>query len=88
MEFSKVSNEDGRRCANLLNFLKNGRWELTGADAEELVRVKRWVHDLALGMAQQLKGNPEKEGPAAPLAPDPGVMRVKSIKPMPKSKKK
>jgi len=78
VDISNVSNDDGRRCANLIAFLTKGRWDLTGKDAEELVLVKRWVHDLAQTMARKL-------APAAAPASS-GGFRVKSAGPLPATK--
>lgn len=54
MQVTNVTNDDGRRMANLINFLKAGRWDLTGADAEALVAVKQWIQILAGDMAASL----------------------------------
>ncbi len=58
MDISKISREDGIQCIQLLNFLKKARWDLTGADIDELIKVKQWVQQLATKMAEQLKNPP------------------------------
>lgn len=80
MDISKLTSDDAIRCANLAKLLANGRWDLTGSNAEELVRVKKWVHDLAMQMAAQLK-------PQAPTAKqEPQTMKVKAMGALPPSK--
>lgn len=84
MIVSEVKIEDGRACANLINLLKTGRWDLSGTEAEQLVAVKKWVHEVALSMAKQLE-TPK----AAPVATQPvGGFKIKSIKKVPSKKKK
>lgn len=84
MDVSKVSLEDGRACAQLIKFLNVGRWELSGSDAEVLSSTKRWVQELAMRMAEQLKAKTE----APPTAVAPQGFRVKSIGSLPGSSPK
>lgn len=79
MKVTEVSNDDGRMMAQLINFLGKGRWDLSGADAEQLVGVKRWCAAVAGDMARDL--SPEKT-PAAPESPS-GGFRVKAVGPLP-----
>lgn len=81
MQLSNVSMEDGKYCATLVNILTKGRWDLSGSDAEELMKVRRWVHDLAMQMAQQLKSSspPPAAGSPAPIQ----GMKIKSAGPLP-----
>lgn len=76
MEVSKVTNDDGRAMAQLINFLTKGRWDLTGADAEALVGVKRWAASVAGAMAAQL--SPAQKAAAAPA---PGAASVEPAAP-------
>lgn len=55
MRLIEVTEQDGRFCAQLLNILKEGRWDLSGADAEAFVSTKKWVQSIAMQMAEQLK---------------------------------
>lgn len=75
MQVTNVTNDDGRRMANLINFLKAGRWDLTGSDAEALVSVKQWVQALAGDMATALSragAAPSTNSPKAqPVSPPP-----------------
>lgn len=82
MQVSSVSNEDGRACAQLITFLKNARWELTGADVDELVKAKRWLQELAGLMANNLKA--AQQPITAPDAP----MKIKAMGPIGTRKKK
>lgn len=86
MNLDNVSVDDGKGCAGVLKYLISGRWELTGAEADELAAAKRWVHNLALQMASHLK--PKDPAPAQHDTPSTGF-RVKSIthlKPSPSKK--
>jgi hypothetical protein len=75
MRLQQVTNEDGRMCAQLLNLISKGRWDLSGADAEALVATRRWVQTLASQMAAQLKSPPQSAEPA----PAAGGMRIKKM---------
>lgn len=79
MEVSKVSREDGLACANLINFLKSGRWDLTGNDIAAHHNVLKWVQSMAVQMAEQLR-----EAPAKPAGVDPAAqtMRITKIGPI------
>lgn len=55
MKLTDVTPDDGRNCAHLINFLKAGRWELSGEDAGRLVQVKSWIASMAGQMAENLK---------------------------------
>lgn len=86
MKVSQVTKDDGRACAYLLNFLKQGRWDLNGSEAEELVKVKAWVGFLANSMASELKSSVTPPAPEAP-APSPAAgFKVKSMGKLPPSK--
>lgn len=86
MQLSEVRIEDGKACASLINLLKTGRWELSGDDAEELVRVKKWVHGLALSMAEKLKPAAQEKAQPSP-APASTAMKIKSRGPIGGKKK-
>lgn len=74
MKLTEVSNTDGRMCAQLLNLLKLGRWDLSGQDINAHGETVRWVHALATQMAHILK-------PAEPATPA-GGFKVKSAGPL------
>lgn len=78
MQLSGITKQDGMNCAHLINFLKAGRWNLSGEENELLSEVKRWVQSLALEMANQLRAE------ASPPSPAP-TMRVKSMGSLPTS---
>lgn len=84
MQLNEVRIEDGRACANLINLLKKGRWDLSGEEAEQLVQVKKWVHDVALQMADKLKPVQKTVAPAP--APSTGF-KIKSRGSLNKKKK-
>lgn len=77
MQISEVRNDDGRACANLIQLLKQGRWDLSGAEAEQLVNVKKWVHGLALQMAEKLKADVQPTVAQSAPVPTQGI-RIKS----------
>lgn len=79
MQVSQVTNDDGIRCANLINFLKKARWDLSGNDVDELVAVKRWVSDMATKMAAELGNKPKPEATPTP-------MKIKAMGPIGSSK--
>lgn len=62
MKVEQVTIEDGKMCAQLINLLKNGRWDLSGSDAEALVETKKWLQGVAAQLAQQLKA-PQQAAP-------------------------
>lgn len=66
MDLRNVSMNDGKACAYLLNLLKSGRWDFSGAEAAIHVDVVKWVFLLANKMAEQLKESekPKSEAPA------------------------
>jgi hypothetical protein len=77
MKLSEVSVEDGKKCAQLINLLKAGRWELSGPDIAAHSETVRWVHALAGSMAEQLKGSSSAS-----------TMKVKSVGSLPVASKK
>ncbi len=81
MRVTEVSQEDGKACAQLMAFLKAGSWQLKGSDVDELMRVRKWVSDLALEMAKQLRAAP-KPAETAPASSD-GGFRVTKMGPLP-----
>lgn len=84
MKLSEVTNEDGKMCAQLINLIKSGRWDLSGSDAEALVKTKQWLQSVALQMASQLKSSQEAPVIKQPEAP----IKIKSSGKLPASKKK
>lgn len=79
MQVTSVTNADGQQMANVINFLKQGRWpNMSGDDAEALVAAKRWVQSVALDMAKQL--SPVKAAPvAATPVPESTTFKVKAM---------
>ena len=94
MKLQQVTNEDGRMCAQLLNLLKSGRWDLSGADAEAFVATRKWVQALAGELATNLKSAASSSGPAKAKSPTPAPVAAPvapaaaSKKPASRSKKK
>lgn len=88
MQVSQVTNDDGRACAQLIRFLNAARWDLTGGDAEELIKCKRWIQDIAGKMAGQLKGSEPAPTPAAPTPATDQTMRIKAMGPLGSSPQK
>lgn len=82
MKLSEVTQSDGLACAHLINFLKVGRWDLTGEDSDKLTQVKQWIQAMALEMATQLRANQVVSTPAPVTT---GNMRVKAMGPLPTS---
>lgn len=88
MQVSNVTNADGQQMANVINFLKAGRWDLSGKDADAFVEMKRWVASVATEMAKQL--TPAKATPAAAPAATPApaigpsgpAMKIKGMGPI------
>lgn len=83
MDVSKVTEQDGLDMANTINFMKAGRWDLSGKDAEALVGAKKWLTGVALKMAQQLS---PQTSPS--VAPESQSMKIKAMGPIPSSPSK
>lgn len=66
MEIRAVTEDDGRHMANLINFLKAGKWSLSGTDIAAFGGVYQWVQRLAVDMASQLSPPPSAPPPATP----------------------
>ncbi len=62
MKVSEVIQDEGRICADLIQLLESGRWELSGKEAEKLVLVRRWVASLAQQMAKELSSPKQEQG--------------------------
>lgn len=82
MRITDVTTDDGKKCATLINLIKQGRWDLSGADAEMLVDVRKWIQSLAVQMAEQLRS---KQSPQEMRVTSMGTLPVSGTK---KSKKK
>lgn len=80
MKVSSVTQEDGKLCAQLLNLVKSGRWDLSGSEAEALVATKRWLQSVAVQMAEQLRTPPVSE---QQLQGASDVMKIKSMGSLP-----
>lgn len=85
MQLSNVSLEDGRKCAQLLNILKSGRWDLDGKNIEVYTDTLKWVQSLAIDMAGHLKQIPTTPVPISSTSP---TMRIKSAGSLDGSKSK
>ncbi len=89
MDITKVSKEDGLACAQLMNALKVGRFDLSGQDLEAFVMAKRWLQALGGKMAEQLRTSPPAAALSASSTPSasgasnaPAPMRVKNMGPL------
>lgn len=69
MKVSEASIEDGKQMAHLLKAIST--CTVAGADVELLAGVKRWLHNLALQIAEQVRSLPGvvDEGAAETLKP-------------------
>lgn len=81
MQVLEVSNEDGKACAYLIQFLSNGSWNIKGDDAEKLILCKRWVSEIAVKMAKQLKPDIKASVPA-PTDSSTSGFKVKGMGPL------
>lgn len=87
MQVTNVTNDDGRKMANLINFLKAGRWDLSGNDADALVAVKQWVQSVAMDMASKLtpvkaaSPTPEEQPTSVPQEA-PAGFKIKAMGPI------
>lgn len=90
MKLSEVTITDGKLCAQLVNLLKAGRWELSGADTVAYTETFKWAQGLAFSIASELKEKP-KNAEAVIIPEDnglaPGEFRVKKLVNPPESKK-
>lgn len=80
MKVSDVSREDGEVCANLINFLNAAKWDISGKDIDALMQVKKWVHDVAVLMATDLK-------PKTSETPSQDSFKLKAMGPLGSMKK-
>lgn len=64
MKLSEVSGQDGKMCVQLINLLKVGKWELSGADITAHTETMKWVYSLANEMSEHLKGKGKETSPA------------------------
>lgn len=79
MKITDVQNDDAKRCAQILKLISIGRWDLSGGDADEFVKVKAWLQSLAQAMSADLtKTKPQESSTTA-------GMRVKSMGALPAS---
>lgn len=79
MKVTEVKNEDGRACAILIKALTNGRWDMSGADAEALMSAKRWLQGVATQMADQLRSPQDQQSTG---------MKIKAVGSLPVAKGK
>lgn len=87
MNLTNVTMDDGKKCAQLLNLLHAGKWDLSGADIAAHSDTVRWLHGLANQMAEQLKLS--KATPTTPAvtvdsltAPTTQAFRIKQMGPI------
>lgn len=86
MEISKVTIEDGKHCAGIINALKAARFDgLTGKDLDTIVAAKAWLQKLAMQMAAELK---QDKSPVVEQKKEASTMRVKSVGKLSTTKKK
>lgn len=83
MKVSEVSNEDGKACINLIKFLLNGRWDLSGKDAEVFAQTKLWVQGIAVQMGEHMKSRPVLPPTPAPSPTAP--MKITGMGKLPSS---
>lgn len=76
MEVTKVTMEDGRRMADVINLLKAGRWDMSAKDMQAHTAALGWLIELAKGMASGLIGQP------AAAQPSNGGMKVTGMGPL------
>jgi hypothetical protein len=85
MNISDVTLDDGRKCAQLLQLLKRGRWDLSASDVQAFNETLQWVQSLAANIAPKLR-SPAAKSPdpvAAPVAPTSTEgFRVKAMGPL------
>lgn len=82
MEISKVTQDDGKYCLQLLNLLKMGRWELSGPDIAAHAATIQWFRGIASKMADSVKG--QTTLPAGPSGDKPvEAMKIKSMGKLP-----
>lgn len=79
MKISDVSMNDGKMCAQLLNLLKMGRWELSGPDIAAHSATVQWVHYLASQMASELKPTATADKSASKTD---GGLKIKAMGPI------
>lgn len=82
MQVSEVTSQDGRMCAQLLNLLKAGKWELSGPDISAHAHTVLWVQQIAQKMAEQLQVTTKTTAMEKPTA---NQMRIKKMGPLPGS---
>lgn len=94
MKVSEVSELDGKMCAQLINAIKNARWDnLSADDMEQLTLTRKWLYSVAVSMGEQLKAKaPAIEAPVSSAAPASEGIKIKNMGPIgssrPKVKKK
>lgn len=76
MQVSNVTTDDGKKCAQLINLLRTGKWELSGPDIMAHSETVRWVVQLAQSMGEQMKKNSPPSEVQQPVAQP---MRVKAM---------
>jgi hypothetical protein len=96
MEVAKVTNEDALRAGQIATFLKEGKWQMDGAQAAVYALAVRWFHTVCQEMVKQLPkpattSAPTTPSQAAPVtAPKPSLVgpNVRGLQPSKPGKKK
>lgn len=84
MNISNVTIQDGKLCAILINALNAARFaDVSGKDVEAIVAAKKWLADVAIQMASELKKKPD-----SPSVPAITGFKVKSMGKLPASNSK
>lgn len=55
MEVAKVTKQDAQAVVQLINVLRIGKYEVSGADMSAISETMKWVQSLATGMAAAAK---------------------------------
>jgi hypothetical protein len=87
MQISQADIRDGKMCATLINFLKAGKWDLTGKDIELYNQLLVWTKELAGAIVPHIQGKKEEAATAATATvDDPAAFSVKRVGQLPASK--
>ncbi len=82
MKITEVTIQDGSHCAAVINALNIAKFDgLTGKDLEVLVDAKKWLRQVALQMATELKSAHKSAQSPAPVQPAP-AMKIKAMGPI------
>lgn len=77
MKLTDVTREDGVSLATILTVLNKAKFDgLSGSDIDQYAASKKWLHQLALDMAEQLK---KLAQPISTSVPEATTFRVKQM---------